>query len=119
MKLQLFLSHNRICSRRRALEIIQQGSVKVNGKVVEEPSVQIDPQKDKIVVAGKPVSVKSYEYILLNKPKGFVTTTSDRFDEKTVIDLLPAQFKHLVPVGRLDKDTLGLLLLTNDGDVHF
>ena len=91
----------------------------MNEKIVKESSHQIDSSRDRIVVDGKRVEEKSYQYILLNKPKGFVTTTLDRHAEKTVLDLLPKEFQHLNPVGRLDKDTEGLLLLTNDGDVAY
>ncbi|VAX36554.1 Ribosomal small subunit pseudouridine synthase A [hydrothermal vent metagenome] len=119
LRLQVFLSRNGVCSRREAMSIIQQGHVKVNGKVVFEPSVQINPQKDKIRFNGVVVAVKAYEYIMLHKPAGYVTTKEDQFAKKTVFDLLPPKLSHLVPVGRLDKDTEGLLLLTNDGDTVY
>lgn len=116
-KLQLFLSHNGVCSRRKAMDLIQQGHVKVNGREVMEPSTMIDPDQDRVEVNGRVVGVKDYKYILLNKPPGFVTTMSDPEGSKTVYDLLPPRFHHLKPVGRLDKNTQGLLLLTNDGDL--
>ncbi|MDP8212300.1 MAG: pseudouridine synthase [Candidatus Zapsychrus exili] len=116
IKLQLFLSHNGVCSRRNALDIIKAGSVRVNGRKVTEPSVKIDPGRDIVSVGGKEISEKNYDYILFNKPKGFITTKKDKFADKTILDLLPRQYHHLSPVGRLDKDTEGLLLLTNDGD---
>jgi pseudouridine synthase len=119
IRLQVFLSHSGVCSRRRALEIIQEGRVTVNQKIIEEPSTPVDPQKDQITVDGKPVAAKQYEYILLHKPQGYVTTRADKFAKKTVYDLLPAEFHHLVPAGRLDQDTEGLLLFTNDGDLVF
>ena len=99
------------------MEIIKQGKVFVNGENITEPSTPIDFRKDNVEVDGKKVKVKTYEYILLNKPKGFVTTKKDRFAKKTVLDLLPKNLQHLHPVGRLDKDTEGLLILTNDGDL--
>ena len=99
------------------MEIIQQGRVTVNGQVIREPSTPVDPGKDQVLVDGEKVEKKQYDYILLNKPAGYVTTTADRFAEKTVLDLLPTELRHLRPVGRLDKDTEGLLLLTNDGDL--
>ena len=111
MRLQVFLSHNGVCSRREAMKIIQQGQVSV------EPSTPIDPQKDRVAVRGKEIHKKSYDYIILNKPKGYVTTRKDPFAEKTIYDLLPKDFHHLVPVGRLDQDSEGLLLLTNDGQL--
>lgn len=117
MRLQVFLSRNGVCSRRKAMDLVQGGRVSVNGRQVVEPSTPVDPGKDRVCVDDKAVAAKAYTYILFNKPRGCVTTREDRFAEKTVFDLLPAEFRHLVPVGRLDKDTEGLLLLTNDGDL--
>ncbi len=119
MRLQLFLSRNGVCSRRKALPIILSGHVKVNGQVISEPSTEVDPQKDTIECDGKVIQGKGYSYLLLNKPAGYVTTKEDRFAEKTVFELLPQEYQHLVPVGRLDQDTEGLLLFTNDGDLTF
>src|SRR5438067_231742 len=119
LRLQVFLSHSGVCSRRKAMELIQQGFVQVNGQEIREPSTPIDPKKDKVEVKGRPVVSKAYEYVMLNKPKGYVTTTADFPGEKSVLDLLPKELQHLNPVGRLDKDTEGLLLLTNDGDVAY
>lgn len=119
MRLQVFLSHNGVCSRREAMKVVQDGRVVVNGKIVSEPSFQVDPAKDHISVDGKLIQAKQNIYIMLNKPKGFVTTKEDPFAVKTVLDLLPKSFQHLVPVGRLDRDTEGLLLLTNDGDIAY
>lgn len=118
-RLQVFLSHNGVASRRKAFDLIMEGHVKVNGKLVREPSTPVDAGLDKIEVDGKLVIVKKYDYVLLNKPAGVTTTKEDIHAEQTVIDLLPENYKHLVPVGRLDKDTEGLLLLTNDGDLTF
>jgi len=101
------------------MDLIQQGRVAVNGKVIKEPSSAVVPAKDKVYVNGRLVEEKSYEYLLLNKPGGYVTTTQDRHAEKTVLDLLPEALRHLKPVGRLDKDTEGLLLLTNDGELAY
>ena len=117
MRLQIFLSHNGVCSRREAMKVIQSGRVSVNGEIVKEPSTPIDVEKDKIVVSGKEIKPKNYDYIIFNKPQGYVTTRHDRFVEKTIYDLLPKEFYHLVPVGRLDQDSEGLLLLTNDGQL--
>lgn len=89
----------------------------VNEQLVCEPSFQVDPAKDKILLEGVPIQVKRSEYIILNKPKGVTTTKEDKFAQKTVMDLLPKEFSHLYPVGRLDKDTEGLLLLTNNGQL--
>ncbi len=115
MRLQVFLSHSGACSRRKALEYIKQGKVTVNDRKIFEPSHSVHEQSDIVLLDGKCISIPQKVYILLNKPKGVVTTVSDRFAEKKVLDLLPKNFKNLYPVGRLDKDTSGLLLLTNDG----
>ena len=119
LRLQVFLSRNGISSRRRAFVLIQDGHVVVNGQVNREPSTPIDPAKDEVAVYGKRVESKIFDYIMLNKPQGYITTRFDRFADKTVYDLLPKEYQHLVPVGRLDKDTEGLLLLTNDGDLVY
>ncbi len=119
MRLQVFLSHNGVCSRRDAMTKVQEGHVRVNGDLVTEPSFPVDPFKDTVQVDGVTVQKKDYAYILLNKPVGYVTTTEDEHAGKTVMELLPAEYQHLNPVGRLDKDTEGLLLLTNDGDVAY
>ncbi len=119
MRLQTFLSRNGVCSRRKAMALVMDGHVTVNGKLVREPSTPVEPGKDKVCVDHTEVGCKDYVYILLNKPQGYVTTCADPFAHKTVLDLLPSPFKHLAPVGRLDKDTEGLLLLTNDGDVAY
>lgn len=116
LRLQVFLSRNGVCSRRDAMALVQSGRVTVNGQTVKEPSYAIDPSKDRVTVGGKPVDVKQFVYILLNKPAGYTTTKSDPHAEKTVLDLLPKEYHHLNPVGRLDRDTEGLLILTNDGD---
>ena len=118
-RLQVFLSHSGVCSRRRALELILNGHVSVNGQVVHEPSTPVDKDKDKVYLDGKLIETKTHTYILLNKPKGVMTTVADKYAEKTVVDFLPQEYKHLYPVGRLDKDTEGLLLMTNDGDVAY
>jgi pseudouridine synthase len=119
LRLQVFLSRNGVCSRRKAMDLIFSKEVSVNGKVVTEPSFSVDELKDKVTVSGRDVDVKKFTYILLNKPAGYVTTKSDVFAEKIITDLLPEQYRYVSPVGRLDKDTEGLLLLTNDGDLAF
>ena len=117
LRLQVFLSHNGVCSRRKAMDVIKEGRVQVNGRVCKEPSFGVDGQKDRVSVDGQSIFKKRYEYLVLNKPSGYVTTKGDRHAKQTVIDLLPSKLRHLHPVGRLDKDTEGLLILTNDGDV--
>lgn len=118
MRLQVFLSSAGVCSRRRALLLVQSGRVSVNGKKVVEPSYAVS-FGDRITVDGKGISSREKIYVLLNKPRGAVTTREDRFAEKKVMDLLPQGLRHLYPVGRLDKDTTGLLFLTNDGPLAF
>ena len=98
------------------MDIIKEGNISVNGRVVREPSTDIDPQRDDISMGSKLIQAKAYSYIMLNKPTGYVTTKADKFAKYTIYDLIPKKFHHLVPVGRLDKNTEGLLLLTNDGD---
>ncbi|OIO36720.1 MAG: hypothetical protein AUJ74_01345 [Candidatus Omnitrophica bacterium CG1_02_44_16] len=116
MRLQVFLSHSGACSRRKALDLILSGCVTVDGKTILEPSYQLTSSSLSVALNGKRVLPhKENIYILLNKPKGVTTTKSDRFAEHKILDVLPPQFKGLYPVGRLDKDTTGLILLTNDG----
>lgn len=119
LRLQVFLSRNGVCSRRQAMDIIKAGRVRYNGQICREPSTSVDPGKDHVFVDGKRVQGKQYEYILLNKPSGYTTTKSDRHAQKTILNLLPRKYHHLSPAGRLDKETEGLLLLTNDGDVAY
>src|SRR5437870_5774426 len=89
LRLQVFLSHNGVCSRREAMELIQQGHVRVNGRLNTEPSTAVDPHRDSIEVDGRAVVQKSYAYVMLNKPAGYVTTTSDEHAAKTVMERLP------------------------------
>ncbi len=117
MRLQVFLSHAGVSSRRKALEIIQAGQVTVNSRKITEPSFDIDPAKDDVVCAGQKVGLARKIYILLHKPEGVVSTVKDKFAEKTVVDLLPVSLRGVYPVGRLDKDSTGLLVLTNDGEL--
>jgi len=116
-RLNVFLAHQGVCSRRKAMDLIAAGHVSVNGSIVREPSTSVEFPKDRVTVDGKVVQKKSYEYIMLNKPEGYVTTREDRFAQKTVLDLLPTGLRHLNPVGRLDKNTEGLLIMTNDGEL--
>ena len=118
-RLQVFLSHSGFCSRRKVMELIFAGHVSVNGRVIREPSTPVDPKQDKVSVNGKEIREEKLVYILLNKPKGVIATVKDEHAPQTVLDLLPKEFQHLYPVGRLDKDTEGLLLLTNDGDAAY
>jgi len=100
------------------MDLIQSGRVMVNGRLVEEPSTPIEGHEE-ITVDGQKIGPKEYSYVMLNKPAGYTTTKDDVHAEKTVMDLLPSTMRHLAPVGRLDRDSEGLLLLTNDGDLAF
>lgn len=118
VRLQKFLSEAEVASRRKSEEIIVQGRVTVNGKVIDTLGVKIDDEKDVICVDGAEVKKTSHHiYIMLNKPLGCVTTVSDQFNRKTVMDYLTDVKERVYPVGRLDYDTSGLLLLTNDGEL--
>ena len=113
-RLQKVISNAGIASRRKAEELIKSGRVKVNGKVVTEMGIQV--AKNSIVeVDDFIISTEEKVYFLLNKPRGVVTTTSDNYNRKTVVDLIECD-KRIYPVGRLDYDTTGVLILTNDGE---
>ena len=119
-RLQKYLAHAGIASRRFCEELISQGKVKVNGKTVTEMGVKIDPESDRIEVRGKLIGKPEDKvYILLNKPKGYVTTVRDPQGRPKVTDLLTGVEQRVYPVGRLDFDTEGLLILTNDGDITY
>lgn len=120
IRLQKYLAECGISSRRKAEEYIQAGKVKVNGKIVVELGTKISPNKDIIYFNDRKVTKQNENvYILLNKPIGYVTTTKDQFNRKTVLDLLTGINKRVVPVGRLDMYTSGALILTNDGDFTY
>ncbi len=117
-RLQKIISHAGLASRRAAEELIVQGRVSVNGRTVTELGTKADPSSDDIRVDGRRVKgPERLRYILLNKPKGYITTRSDEKRRKTVLDLLVGIREYVYPVGRLDYDSEGLLLLTNDGDL--
>jgi 23S rRNA pseudouridine2605 synthase len=118
MRLQVFLSHNGVCSRREAMVVIQSGRVKVDGRIQKEPSTEVSGSEE-IRVDGKKISVQTYTYIMLHKPVGYTTTKDDPHAKKTVLELLPKDLHFLSPVGRLDRDSEGLLLLTNDGNFAY
>ena len=117
-RLQKILSRHGIASRRSSEQIILAGRVSVNGEIVTELGVKADPECDRIEVDGKLLQTNSPEliYLLLNKPTGVVTTCDDPQGRKTVLDILPSQYQHVYPVGRLDYNSSGALILTNDGD---
>lgn len=117
-RLQKFLAHAGVASRRHAEELITQGSVTVNGRVVMELGTQVSPDEDEVRVHGKQVRLPTeHIYVMLNKPLDTLSTASDPEGRRTVLDLLPEEWRsqRIYPVGRLDWDSEGLLLLTNDG----
>ncbi|MCK5169978.1 MAG: rRNA pseudouridine synthase [Bacteroidales bacterium] len=117
LRLNKFISNAGICSRRDADELIKSGEISVNGEIVRELGIKVSP-KDDIRYKDKKVNREQKVYILLNKPKDFVTTARDKHAEKTVIDIVKnACPERIYPVGRLDKNTTGVLLLTNDGEL--
>ena len=118
IRIQKYLSQAGICSRRKAEVYLQEGLIKVNGKTVTTLGTKVDPKKDKVTLSKELVEERKHMvYILLNKPKGYVSTCAQK-DEKPVTDLIKTKTR-VYPVGRLDKDTTGLLLLTNDGTVTY
>lgn len=119
MRINKFIAESGIASRRKADQMIEEGLVKVNGKICTMGQ-DVDIANDHVTVNGKTINlVKTYEYYIMNKPKGYITTVKDEKNRKTVMDLLPPNLTRLFPVGRLDYDSEGLLILTNDGDLTF
>lgn len=117
VRIQKYLSAAGVCSRRKAESYMRQGRVRVNGSTVKEPGTKIDPEKDRVEVDGRLVSVPTEKiYVALNKPKGYVTSC-DHPGQPLVVDLVDLP-RRVYPIGRLDKDSIGLLLLTNDGRLH-
>lgn len=112
------MAQSGVCARRQADKLILEGKVKVNGQTVTELGVKVNPQADVVLVNGKRISLQKFVYLLLNKPKNHVTTVNDPEGRRTVMDLVKgATPERIVPVGRLDRNTTGLLLFTNDGDL--
>lgn len=116
VRLQKFLATTGVSSRRKAEDLIREGRVKVNGKRVDELGVRIDPKRDRVDVDGKPVQPKKTVWIAFHKPRGYLTSRGDTHGRRTIYDVLPPELHELFYVGRLDRDSEGLLLLTNDGD---
>ena len=118
VRLNKYIANAGICSRREADDLIQAGAIRVNGKVVSELGIKIDPSKDKVVYGDQAISGEKPVYLLLNKPKGYITTSDDPLNRKTVMSLVENACKERIyPVGRLDRNTSGLLLFTNDGEI--
>lgn len=115
-RLNKYIASTGICSRRKADELITDGKVSVNGKIITELGFYVR-EKDKVTVDGKTVKPQALEYYRFYKPAGYITTQNDEKGRKTIYDLIPAELKHLKPVGRLDKDSTGLLIMTNDGEL--
>ncbi len=117
MRLNKYIAHSGICSRRDADTLIQDGRIKVNGETITELGFKVE-RHDKVYMDGKRLVAEKLQYVLLNKPKGYVTTTEDPQERKIVMDLIHnACEERVYPVGRLDRNTTGLLLFTNDGDL--
>ncbi|MFA7229438.1 MAG: pseudouridine synthase, partial [Melioribacteraceae bacterium] len=114
-RLNRYLSECGLASRRKAEEFIKEARISVNGKIVIDLACTVDPDKDIILFDGERIKPEKKVYFLLNKPKGYITSTDDEKGRKTVMDLIETKQK-IFPVGRLDYDTTGVLLLTNDGD---
>ncbi|MDP9230789.1 MAG: rRNA pseudouridine synthase [Bacteroidota bacterium] len=118
MPLNKFIAHCGVCARRDAAELVKEGKVKVNGEVITEPGHKVT-SKDEVMVNGKKIILsKNLVYILVNKPKDYITTTDDPQERRTVMDLIKnATSERVYPVGRLDRNTSGVLLFTNDGEL--
>jgi 23S rRNA pseudouridine2605 synthase len=118
VRLNRYIANSGICSRRKADELIEAGVVSVNGEVVSELGHKVDPAKDEIRYNGELLKREKKTYVLLNKPKDYITTTDDPQERRTVMQLVEkASKERIYPVGRLDRNTTGLLLMTNDGDL--
>jgi 23S rRNA pseudouridine2605 synthase len=115
-RLQRILASHGVASLRASEQIILDGKVNVNGKVVRELGAKADPTKDRIEVEGRLLQPQRHRYLMLNKPSGYITTAHDERSRRTVMDLIDLR-ERVYPVGRLDRDTEGLLLLTNDGEL--
>lgn len=117
IRLNKYIATSGVCSRRAADKLIDDKKVKINGNIVLEKGIVVDTTKDVIEVNGKIIKIKEEKiYILLNKPKGYITTAKEQFNRPSVLDLINEEAR-IYPVGRLDMDTSGLLILTNDGEL--
>jgi 23S rRNA pseudouridine2605 synthase len=116
MRLQKYLAQAGVCSRRAAEDLIAAGRVTVNGQIATVPGTRVDPGSDEVMVDGVRVQSRAHEWVALHKPPGYVSTRHDPQGRRTLYDLLPTELRHLFSVGRLDADSEGLILLTNDGE---
>ena len=120
MRINKYIALCGVASRRKAEELILAGKVKVNENIVKELSYQVDEENDVVKVDDKIIKEENkLVYILLNKPEGYITTVKDQFDRESVLDLVTDIKERVYPIGRLDYETSGLLLLTNDGDLTY
>ncbi|HKB85653.1 MAG TPA: pseudouridine synthase, partial [Ignavibacteriaceae bacterium] len=115
MRLNKFIADSGITSRRKAEELILQGRVTVNTATITDLAFKVNPETDEIALDGEKITARRHLYFLLNKPTGVVTTVSDEKSRRTVVDLIKTN-ERIYPVGRLDYNTTGVLILTNDGD---
>ncbi|MEA4825050.1 MAG: pseudouridine synthase [Clostridium sp.] len=117
-RLQKYMAACGVAARRKCEEIIEEGRVKVNGNIVTELGFKVDPELDEIVVDSKLIKLEERKvYILLNKPEGYVSTVKDERGRKTILDIVKVN-ERIFPIGRLDYNTSGMILLTNDGDIY-
>ena len=116
MRLNKYIASAGICSRRKADELIESGKVSVNGKKVTELGFNVS-EKDKVFISNEIIRPKKHDYYRFYKPTGYITSADDEKGRKIIYDILPPELHHLKPVGRLDKDSSGLIILTNDGDL--
>lgn len=120
MRVSKFIAQAGITSRRKAEKLILQGKVRVNGKPIKDLTLNIDPKKDKVEYNGRVIKLEEkFTYIMLYKPRGYLTASSDKYKRPLVKELVKDLGKRLFPVGRLDLDSEGLLLMTNDGDLTY
>lgn len=120
MRINKYIASCGVASRRKAEELIISGRVTINGELITELSTTVDETKDIVEVDGVPINQEEKKvYILLNKPEGYITTVKDQFDRPSVLDILKDVEERVYPVGRLDYETSGLLILTNDGDLTY
>ncbi len=116
-RLDKFLTSQNICTRKEAARLVKKGLVAVDGACAKDPGQKLDPEKSRITVNGKEIAYRRYLYLMMNKPRGVLSASQDKHG-KTVLDLIPPELfrRGLFPAGRLDKDTTGLLLITDDGE---